>query len=350
MATNAAATVLLNYISNYQDRLDKGEQRPSFYGGLELFKAQTANPMGILDEQVKQNLSKSFNVSVQVPVINYKDITIGNVRSCAMKTEGITTALVTLTAVTYVWGFVLAPMQHYENYVSYQDAFDRLMEASLQKAAATIDAACINTLETRKNQYFPQPILDYYSVTGQALQVPQAEKNDFYNQLGSIMQTMDYSGTPQITTNPIGMAMVRRYAAQGTSNAVNESFQFLGYQWFPTNRITNGAGVESTLYSVAPGYVAIWSRVDPSARLGERIHESKYWTVMNNAPYLGMDLGVYFQADCADISALQASGLANLTRAKIQSWEFSVDVFYVYSYNSNIAGTYQPILKVEILA
>jgi len=349
--SNLVATVLQNYISDYGGRLDKIEQRPSNYGGIRLAQAQTADPSSILDAQVAANIEKSFNVNVQVPVVNYKDVTIGNVRSCAVQTEGITSALVTLTAVTYVFGFLAYPEQHYENYVSYQSAVNKLLDAGLQKLAATVDAGVVNLLETNKNAYFPQEILDFYAEVGDALQVPQAEKNDFYNQLGSIMETMDFGGEiPQILTNPIGMSMVRRYANQGAGNATNESFQLLGYQWFTTKRVVNGGGgTESTLYAVAPGSIAMKSRVDPSARKRDRIHESKFWDIFPNAPYLGMDLGVFYQADCADASAIQASGMAGSTRTRVESWEFSVDVFYVKPYNSDTVNRYNPILKAEIL-
>lgn len=346
-----AATVLQNYISNYTTRMDKGEQRPSVYGALNLFKKQTADPMGILDEQVKANLSKAFNVSVQVPVINYKDVTITDVRTCAMQQDGLTSALVTLTAVTYAWGLVMFPMQHYENYVAYQDAFDRFFEAGLQKVASTVDSACIALLEANKNQYWPATITAFYSQSGDALRVPQASKSDLYNQLGSITTTMDYTGVPDIATNPIHMATVRRLAAQGAANSTNTEFQFVSYSdasWFQSNRITNGSGVESTLYAVLPGFVAIWSRVAPEARQGLRIHESKYWETLAGAPYIGFEIGVFFQADCTDASAIQASGFGN-TNTVVQSWQFSFDAFYIKSYNSAPTTTFSPIIKIEIL-
>lgn len=350
MPSNLVATVLQDYISFYGGRLDRHEQRPSEYGGLNLFKAQTNSPLSILDDKVKTNLENSFNVAVKVPVINYKDVAIGNARTCSLQTDGITSQLVTLTSVTYAFGFIAYPEQHYENYVEYSTAIQKLIDAGLQKLAATVDAGCINLLETNKNQYFPQAMLDYYPEAGDAFQVPQASKDFFYNNLGSIMTTADYTGIPDITTNHIGMAMVRKIAAQGEGNAVNQGFQLLGYTWYPTNRVTNGAGtIESTIYAVAPGSVALASRIDPDAKHRSRIHESKYWDVFPNAPYVGMDLGVFYQADCADASALQAATLAKLTRTKVESWEFSVDVFYIKPYVSDVANRYSPIFKAEIL-
>lgn len=351
--SNFVATVLQNYINQYDERLDKLEQRPSQYGALRLFQAQNADPMTILSPEVRANLIKSFNVAVQVPVINFRDVTISNVRTCAFQTEGLTSQLVTLTAVTYTAGFVARPEQHYENYVSYEAAIQRNITAILQKMAETIDGESVATLESNKNQFFPQALLDFYTVAGDAFQVAQAEKNDFYNNLGAILQTMDFDGRAQIALNPIGMPIVNRLENQGTQNGINEQFQLLGYDWFPTNRVVNGGApgtYESTLYAVVPGTVAMESRIDPAAKQRQRIHEGKFWDVFPNAPILNMDLGVFYQRDCADISAVQPGGLDGSTRTPVESWEFSVDVFYVSAYNSDPVNQYGNIVKAEILA
>lgn len=350
MPSNLTATVLQDYISEYGGRFDHLEQRPSEYGALNAFRAQTRGPLSILDPQIEANIDKSFGVSVKVPVIDYKNVAIGNVRSCALQSDGINSKLITLTAVTYAWGFLVYPMQHYENYVTYQTAINKLMDAGLIKLAETLDAGCVNVLETNKNQYFPQKMLDYYPVVGNAFQVPQAEKNDFYNKLGSIFRDADFTGNIDIVTNHIGMSAVRRLAAQGEGNAVNEGFQLLGYTWYPTARVNNGSSaIESTIYALAPGTVAIKSRNSPDAKQRSRIHESKYWDLMTNAPYVGMDLDVFYQAECADASAVQAAAMQGLTQTKVESWQFSVDVFYIKGYNSSPSTRYEGIMKAEIL-
>lgn len=352
MPSNLVATLTQDYISDYIPSLDKFEQRASEYGALNLFKAQSAGAGSILDPQVKANIERSFSNTIKIPVINYKDVSIGSARTCALQTDGLVSALVTVTAVTYAFGFAMFPMQHYENFISYQTAFNRAMTAGLQKLASTMDSASVAVLEANKNQYWPQAILDYYAVTGDALQVPQAEKNDFYNRAASIMGTMDMpSSGIDVVTNHIGMADVRRVAAQGQANSSNLQFQLLGYTWWPTARILNGSGtIESTGYMVSPGSVALASRNSPDAKARTRIHENKYWDIFPNAPLVGLDLDVYYQADCTDASAVQASGMSKYTQTSVQSFQFSVDVFYLKFYNSAPTTTYSPIVKFEILA
>jgi hypothetical protein len=350
MATNAVATVLQDYVSSYAPGgMDANEQRASQYGALELFKKQSKGAGSILTPEIQKAIDSTFNTSVKVPVVNYKDVTIGNTRTCALQADGITTAMVTLTASTYTFGFLGYPMQHYENYVSYQQATAKLIDAGLMKLAATLDTACVNFLETNKNQYFPAEMLLFYPETGDAFRVPQASKNDLYNQIGSIMAQADYSMDADVLTNPLGMSLVRRLAAQGAGNDINQTFQLLGYTWWVSNRVTNGAGVEHTLYLVAPGAVAIAFRNSPDGKAKTRIHESKYWDLFPNAPYIGTALDVYYQADCADASAVQASGMTKFTQTKVESWQFAVDVFLLKYYNSAPTTTYSPIFKVEVL-
>jgi hypothetical protein len=346
MPTNGTATVLQDYVANYGGKIDQNEQRPSIYAALDLFKKQTASPGGILDANIKRQLENSFNTATKIPVVNYKDVTIGNVRTCALQADGLTTALITVTAATYTFGY---PEQFYENYVSYSQATGKMIDAGLQKMASTLDSGAVGVLEANKNQYFPAAMLDFYPETGDAFRVPQASKNDFFNQVGSIMATADYPMEADVVLNPIGMALVRRLANQGESNDTNQKFQLLGYTFWPTNRVVNGAGVEATLYLVAPNSVAIVFRNSPDAKKKSRIHESKYWDIFPNAPFVGADLDLFYQADCADASAVQASGMTNSTQTKVESWQFALDVFFLKFYNSAPATTYSPIIKAEIL-
>lgn len=347
MPSNLAATLTQNLRSEYNRRLDKNENRPSIYGGVNLFKSQTADPGGIFTEEVLNNIANSFGNTVEIPVIQNEDVVIGNTRTCNFQTGGVTSQLVQLVFITYSFGFEMYPAQHYNNDAAYEAVFNRLLQNRLLALASVIDAQCIATLEANKNQFYPADLLAYYAQVGDALQVPQAEKEDLYNQVGSITQTMDYMMTPDFAVNHPAMALVRRLAAQGDGNAVNEGFQLLGYTWYPTNRVQNNAGVEQTLYGVIPGNVAMVPRVDPDSRQGNSIGTQKEWSEVV-VPILDIPMGVFYQEDCSDATAID-TGVNNLTRTKRESFEYSVDVCYQVAYNSDNVGRYSPIQKFEVL-
>jgi hypothetical protein len=331
-----------------QNGLDKNELRRSRYGALDFYQQQSRLATGVISGEMRGKIKESMGNTVQVPVLDARDVVITNVRSCVVADDENTSKLVTLTFVTYAFGFTMIPAQYNNNDISYRDDFNRKLELYLLKAADTLDTACVNNLSTNKNQYFPAAITGYYPQVGNALQVTQAQKNDFYNQASAVLNTMDFYGQTHVISSTTGKPMVNRLQAQGNGNAVNEDFQFAGYDWYYTNRLGNGAGIQSTAYLVADGMVAMENRNSPDSRANSRTGNGKEWGEAL-LPILNMTWGTYYYDDCADKSALHA-GTAHLTQTRVEGFEFSTDVCFVNAYNSAPATKYGPILKAEISA
>ncbi len=356
--SNVTQTIFENYRSIYDGKLDKWEQRASNYAALNVFQMESngADPQSILSQDLIDKAGVSFGVPLQVPVIDFEDITITNTRSCTIPLDAQNSRFVDVTFVTYVFAFGMIPQNHFNNYVSYQAAINRKLDARLQKLAETIDQAAVNTLDNNINQFFPAQLLSFYAQSGNALQIPQAVKNDFYNNLTSILGVMDYpSEMVEVVTNYQHSPDIRRFKNQGANNSENEQFQFAPYRYHETNRIVNGAAtVQGTGYAFPKGSVGLLTRLDPSSRARDRVHESKFWDVFPNAPLVNMDLGVYYEADCADPTvvnnAVGAGNLTGLTAAKVERWQFSVDVAYMTAYNSSPTTRFSPISKFEVLA
>jgi len=338
----------------YRGALDKYENRGSKYGALAQFMRDTNSSNSIFTEDTKAKISSSFGNTVKIPVIDYKDVTLSNTRSCVIADDENTSELINVTYTTYQFGFTMTPSQHYQNSISYERDFTAKMKGALNKFQATLDSQCIAQLESDKNQEWTNVDPDYYAVVADALQVPLAGKEDFYNQLQSVHGTMDFSADDvQVISNWQENANVRRYFAQGASNGINENFQLGPYTWDSTNRITNAAGVGSTLYSYPQGTVAIYNRNDPDSIAGHRIGSadspSKEWGVVPITLESGMtiNMGTYYTQDCADRSSL--GGGAN-GASLLEGFSFHTDVVTMTSYNSDRAGTYSPIIKSEILS
>jgi hypothetical protein len=59
-------------------------------------------------------------------------------------------------------------------------------------------------------------------------------------------------------------------------------------------------------------------------------------------------MGLFYRADCSDQSApLAGQNLQALTRTAVESYEYSADFCYVKAYNSDEAGRFFPVIKVE---
>lgn len=326
--------------------LDKNEFRRSRYGVLDTFQRDTNSTMGILSPDVRDTIKRSFGNTVSVPVFDNDDVTITNVRSCTVADDENTTKLVTLTFVTYVFGFTMYPSQHYNNQIKYQQDFDKKLEKCLLKFAATLDTACYNKLNTDKNQYFPAAITSFYAQVANALQIAQASKNDAYNQISAIMEVMDFYGQYNVVASTQHKPLINYLVNQGNANNVNTAFQFGGFDYSYSNRVTNGAGVQSTAFIMPQGTVAIENRNDPDSIAGSKSSDGVEWGQVQ-VPLVNMKMGYKYNSRCVDANALHA-GTSGLTSTLKESFEWSTDVCLVSAYNSNAAGRYNPIVKAEI--
>ena len=343
------ATLTQSLRSSYAPKtLDKNERRGSRYGAWNFYQEQTRLRNSVITPEVNSLIKRSQGNTVQIPVFDAETVTIGNTRSCTVVDSENTSKLVTLTFATYSFAFTMTPAQHGNNDINYQQDFDRKLEKYLQQFASVLDTASVNNLSVNKNQLFDAALTSYYPALAGALQVTQAEKNDFYNNLEAIQETMDFYGKVNIISSTSGKPLVNRLDAQGAQNGVNEAFQLGGYDWNFTNRLLNGAGVQSTLYAVTDGQVAVENRNDWDAVNGSRVGNHKIWDEVQ-MPIVNLKMGSYYYEDCADRSAL-TSGTTALTRTKLEGFEFSTDIVFVNAYNSAPVTRYSPILKAEISA
>lgn len=334
----------------YAGRYDKNEVRASQYGALETFKEQSMDPLGILTQDVKDKIKVSFGNTVKIPVLDRRTVTIGNTRACTVSDSENTSQLVALTFATYAFGFTMVPSQYFNNDIKYQQDFTRKLDLYLKQLLIDLDTLAVSTLDTAKNQYWQTMVTDIYAQSGNALQVPQADKDDMYNNMEAIMSIMDFYGRYDVVANTVHRPMVSRLVAQGQANSVNEGFQFGPFDYKYTNRIVNGTTVslESTAYVIGKGQLAIDNRNDPDAIAGSKIGDVKEWSI-TRLPGIDMDFGSYYYQDCGDKSALH-SGTTGLTRTRVEGFEFSTDICFVTPYNSDNTTDNTPIVKAEILA
>jgi hypothetical protein len=341
-------TLMQSLRTQYPNNLDKNEMRVSEYGAYDFFRQDTNNPNGIMDAETRENIKKSFGNSVVVPVLDAPDVTIGNVRSCTIPDKENTSNLVTLTFATYAFGFTMYPAQYYNNDVKYQADFDRKLTAYLLKFAETLDALCVNVLETNKNTYAGN-LAAYYPFTSSSLQIADDEKNDLFNNLNTITREMNWIGKPNIITSYGLFPVVERMRNQGSGNATNDAFQLSGYQNFYASRnITVPGGARAVFYAAENGSVAIENRNDPDAILGHRIGDHMVWEEVD-VPIVNLRMASFYREDCTDARNLH-SGTANLNRTKKEGFEWSTDIVTMVAYNSDTTNTHQPILKGTLSA
>ncbi len=338
--------------SEYTNRFDKNELRPSRTGALNLFLADSqSNP--IFDPETIANITRSYGNQVEVPVLDAQSVTVASpyTRTCALVDDENQSAIITLTFQTFGWAFTVTPATHYNNDIKLQQDFNRKFEKYRIEFENLLDSQCVAQLETDKNQFFTD--INEYANVGDALQIPAAEQLDFYNVLESIMNKMDFYGNINLVVSTNHVPFVRRAQNQGDGNAVNESFQFglRGYDWYPTNRNVPGVGVDSVGYAIEAGSLHIQNRNDADTSVGySALGGGKVWDTEMIPTGAGMmEMGTFYQEDCADRSGIAGAASAGNTRSLVRGFEFSTDVIFATVYNSDLANRYNPILKFEFI-
>lgn len=342
------AGLTAEFKQEYQGQLDRNELRLSNYGALDLVRDQNTGLNSILTASDRETIRKSFGSAVRIPVLDAEEVTIRNVRSCTIPASENNLSWITLTFVTYAFGFTMMPSQHVNNTISYQQDYNRKLMKYLVKFADVLDQAAVNKINTDRNIYFPAAMSAYYPVVGNALQVSAAQAEDFYNDVDTILATADFGGRTNVLASTSMQSLVNRLTKQGGTADGDRAYQFVDKDFYFSNRVPVNAGMRSTAYIMNDGVIAMENRNDPDAIAGSKAVNGKEWGT-EMMPIVNLEMGTFFMSDCADLSAVHA-GTTGLTRSLLEGFEFSTDVCFVTTYNSAPATRYSPIIKAEISA
>lgn len=329
-------------------RFDKNMVRQQEYGAWDFFVEQTNAPNSIITEATKQKALASIGNTVKIPVINYDgNVTVANVRSCTIPANDNTSALVTVTFVTYATGFRMFPNEHLNNYIGYQQDFNRKVEKILRKLANTLDTAAIAALETAKTQVFKDTLI--YTASGNSLQVPYAYRGEILGDLNPIMRANDYSGQIHIVGNAGVDSLVRKLAQHDLYNDENKRMEYADKVFHFTNNLANASQKYGTLYAVEDGNVAILTRLDRAALAGSRLNEAEEFDRVY-IPTLGIEVGTHYKKEVGNVASMQEgnTSVADMVCDLVEYFGFSVDVAFLTAYNSAPSTIANPIVKAEI--
>lgn len=312
-------------------KVDGWEHRASRYGAFSTFQDDTAN---LIPGHQTLIANRTAEVrTVRIPVINRKDFTTTSERTCAAQTHELTSAYVTPSWTTFQEGFNMRPAEFRNNHLAYQNAFNNKMfhmQRAINEAMDTAAFTHLNANNSIVNNADGNP----YTVTGNAMIIPAADNELFYNELGSIMNQNDLPDVGiNVVSSPRNQALVREYSSQGTSNAENRVFQFGGYNFAYSNRVSVATGDRDTVFAMPQASLAFLSDIDSDSIMGNTSSDGKEWTTMF-LPLVGFEVGVLFRSTCADASSAIGTGYeATLS----ESWSFSFDYSFNSAYNSDTA-------------
>jgi hypothetical protein len=339
------------YRGAYEGRMDANEFRKNQYGALEVFQKQSKGPGAILSADDVKMAQNSFGNVAKIPVLDARDVTIGSVRSCIIPPDQNNSKFIVLTFVTYVFGFTMIPSMYKNNDVKFALDYGKKLRSYLLKLLSTLDAAGIGKLEMEKNRVFTGLTVEY-PVLGNALQVPKASRDDFYNQLKAIFSTANFvAGEYDIVANPMHQSVVAKINANGSNNADNTAFQMAGYDEHFSSNIIPGTGIRDVIYGIPEDTVFMVNRNTPDEIAGESINGGGSVWGEEYLEDLDMTVGTFYTEQCTDATAIfPTKETEGLTRTKMMGFSYGTDVCFIAAYNSDPTTRQSPIMKAEIAA
>jgi len=273
-----AATVLDEFRLNYErSNLDVYTNRFSVYGAYATYLKDTPNLIPGWQALVDGRASAARTASI--PILNRLTQTTSATRSCTAKTGQGTSEYITPSWTTVESGFMMVPAEHQGNTISYQTAFDHQAKATERAFLLDADTDAVTDLAASLNAYIAAED-NPFAVTADYLQVPLAYHDTFFSDFNSILLADDIT-EPNINIigSPRVKSLVDYHSAQGTANSANLQFQYPGFAFAYSQRVTISTAYLGSAYGAPQGSLAYLSWVDIDSRMSHKSGDGKEWYV-----------------------------------------------------------------------
>lgn len=346
------ATYLQDIRAQYPSNNDRDQLRITRTGLLTSALDMTNSPSSIISPDLQEKAIASQGRNLDIPVMKKGTVTITNVRSCTISGGQSDSALVRVVWKTVVANILMVPGQYEKNQIKYDFDLAKKIREMVEAFKVEIETDLETALDANKSQVYNSAIVGgTYGFVGDAIQVLPTQLDFFFNDLAPINFADDfYNETIKVIGNHTVMPVVTKYINQGGGNSTNTNFQFSGMDFAFTNRIVNGGlpnNPTATGYFMPDGSIALLTREDVDARMGHKAGTTE-WNI-ENLPELPFPVGVKYNSQCDDKSALEASGLAHLTATKVEHWQVSFDYGIIVPYNPDLATEASSIRKFEFI-
>lgn len=345
------ATYLQDIRAQFPNPVENDEWRFTRYGMFQAVKEMTESPMGIVTEDLKQKALESEGRTLSIPVTQYGDVTVNNVRSCTIGSLDNTSALVDVTWSTLSIDISMNSAEHHKNEISFLQDLNKKIQRADHAFCKAIEKLIYAKLDTEKSGVYESPLVGAtgtYPLAGDAMQVALADQEYFFNDLEAIMEGDDFYSAPfKVLGNTTLKPPVKHYINQGGGNDENLAYQFANYDFRFSNHLVNGAGLRATGFCLQEDAIGHLFRLNIDAELGHSTTDGTEWGKIY-LPTLGVEVGVMYRSTCTDLSA--QTGLEHLKATKKEFWQLSFDYALITQYNSDPVNKAGGIKKFEFLA
>lgn len=331
---NYASSVLLDAITNINQRLQSAELRPPVDQVIEAFMTQR--------EVSIPNLTELRTSSVRATKLNYLKRTAGSVgsaRSCSPSGSLGDSGQNTLTWTTYTRNVYLSHKAMNNNYYSTMQAFQNDLYNAMLDLRASITTAMIAYLEANKTGV-NDGTLGTFDGVNDVMVYANADYENFFNYIKTDMFENDYNQN-LLNIHSISQLGMMKYPFPGITGDGNTATQYQqrltyaypGFNFYPAH-ITNASDAFCTNYTVYEGGIAVLDWIPPLNRDGKDIGTKIWQTMSPDRSLLPWDLSVYILRDCADTTQIGGE-----TQDLVDVYELSIDLSLTHAPLTNASET-----------
>ena len=330
-------TRLYSLVAGYEGKLDRNENRISTKGLLVAAQQGGQSMASILPTNIQDLAQRSFNRTMNVPVMDKFETTLLTGRPVAISTTTGTSAMSAVSFTTTGFNITLNPAYYENNFITAQDDFNKQLSAGVEKVERHIEDLIVTGLDANLNQQYASTLAETdYGVSSNVIQVTKAQKFLFIEDMATILEENDFTSNDMIVVAKTGYKSTVMYVDnQGEYNSVNEAYQLSGKNFYFSNRIAGGGGL-AEIYFMPQGTIGLITRNDFDSQARRKTSDGKSWDIVMLGEN-GLMFDVYSYEAAEDLNAVDASTTGN-TRTKVEKYSFALDVAIVLPYNSN-AGT-----------
>lgn len=340
-------TAIDNYV-NRTEEFSKNMSRPSRVGALDFFASQTTSPNTWITQELINAARNSAGKQLQIPALDWGgNREVGNVRLCTIPLRHNTSRLVNVLFVDFVDSFTTIPTLHNNNYISYQEDFNRKMSDTMNALRRALDIAALTSLETNKSQVFVDQLGMDISADGALV------SRNWANMLGNIYPVMganDYNGNVHVIGNTGIEAQLMHLAQLGANNSINKVLELAGLQFHFTNNLLNeddpvsGNPFFGTGFAVEDGNVGVLTVGGREHLRGMSVNGKEKTTYF--IPEIGLPIDYYTYRDVLDVS--QVVNQPDMTCNEVTFHQFAVSVAFVSAVNTHPEEVPNPIFKFAL--
>lgn len=313
-----------------------------------MFLNQSSEPDSILTPALRAAALRSNGRVLETPVIDFENVSIGNVRQLVIQDSENTSRMRQFTFATLAWGFTVVPAMYDNNEIAMQRDFNTKYIKFLYRVLDILDSGAVSALEAAKTQVLGNDLGGKYSLTGNTLRTSLGLQDDLIGDLGILQKGNDYYGRQRLCGSLGLESLIRnRLLERGEFNEVDKSYQWLDKEFTFTNRMTNAADTKATGFHVSGSQLGMMFRIDREALANRTMADGTMWrsTQLEGA---GIPVGTYEYQGKGNFSGIAGAATADMTVSYKEYYAWSFDYVFVTPYNSDPANIASPILKFEV--